>query len=103
MKLGKVKTAGKMAALMLAALTCCLACDSGNAGSTVRGGQSPSSLPAPTRASASSQVPAASASTGQAAGTAPKSQYLSNLDSVASSGSFLAGNIEVNGRHYPTV
>jgi hypothetical protein len=63
------------------ALTCCLACDSGNT-------------------SVSSQVPEAPTSTGQAASTAPASQYLSNFDSVASSGSLFAGNLEVNGRHY---
>jgi hypothetical protein len=119
MKLGTMKTAGKIAALMALAiaagsrrkatalarpaivaglaLSCCLACDSGQPPSPL-----PTSTPAPaSSAPASSQAPAAPASAGQAARPAPKSQYLSNLDSVASSGSFFAGDIEMNGHHYP--
>ena len=97
MRLGTMETAGKIAALLAPvtsrrkaaalartaivaglALGCCLACDSG---------PRPSSSPAPVSS--------------RAAGTAPTSQYLSSLASIDSSGSFLAGDFEVNGRHYP--
>lgn len=116
MRLKTMETAGKPAALMAPAtgrqkaaalartavvagwvLGCCLACHNGQPPRPL-----PTSAPAPaSSAPASGQAPAAPASAGQAARTAPKSQYLSNLDSVASSGSFFAGDIEMNGRHYP--
>jgi hypothetical protein len=104
-------------------LACCLACDSGNtntcisdqggvtncgAGSAV-GGSQPSSLastPAPSPISSQSSappsaLPSAVSTTVPAGDTAPTSQYLSNLDSVANSGWLLTGAPEVNGRSYP--
>lgn len=95
---------GKMSVVTGLALSCCLACDSGN--TTVSGGQPPSSSPASTpapvsSAPASSQTPEAPASAGQAASAAGKSQYLSNLHSVARSGGLLTGDLQVNDSDYP--
>jgi NPCBM/NEW2 domain len=126
MKLRTMETAGKIAALMAPAtgrqkaaalartaavagwvLGCCLACHNGQpprplpASTPAPASSAPASSAPASNGPASSQAPAAPASAGQAARTAPKSQYLSNLDSVASSGSFLAGDIDLNGHHYP--